>query len=71
LVEDDADVPDVNDLFGKVYDNVPSETHMLEPVENCEHCNAKKFKFEPAEFYCRNGKMHLSTPDIPPELMRL
>ena len=37
--------PDVaeQDPYSKVYANVPSETHMLKPVENCEHCNAKKF----------------------------
>ena len=68
---DDADVSDVIDPFGKVFENVPSETHKLEPVANCEHCNAKKFQFEPPGFCCRSGKIHLPTPDTPPELMRL
>ncbi|RLN28885.1 hypothetical protein C2845_PM05G27040 [Panicum miliaceum] len=71
MVQDNADVPDVNDPFGKVYENVPSETHMLEPVDNFEHCNAKKFQFEPPGFCCRSGKIHLSTPETPSELMRL
>ena len=31
---DDADVSDVIDPFGKVFENVPSETHKLEPVAN-------------------------------------
>ncbi|KAG2560812.1 hypothetical protein PVAP13_8KG214568 [Panicum virgatum] len=37
--------PDVaeQDPYSKVYANVPSEIHMLKPVDNCEHCNAKKF----------------------------
>ena len=68
---DGADVPDVIDPFGKVFENIPSETHMLEPVDNCEHCNAKKFQFEPPGFCCRSGKIHLSSPDTPLELMRL
>ncbi|RLM69618.1 hypothetical protein C2845_PM17G09580 [Panicum miliaceum] len=44
---------------------------MLKPVENCDHCNAKKFESEPPGFCCRSGDIHLSTPDAPPELMRL
>ena len=66
---DDADVSDVIDPFGKVFENVPSETHKLEPVANCEHYTAKKFQFEPPGFCCRSGKIHLPTPDTPPELM--
>ena len=71
LCEDDVVDPDVIDPFGKVYDNVPSGTHMLDSVDNCDHCNAKKIQFEPPGFCCRSGKIHLSTPDTPPELMRL
>ena len=71
LCEDDGVGPDLIDPFGKVYDNVPSETHMLDPVDNCEHCNAKKIQFEPPGFCCRSGKIDLSTADTPPELMRL
>ncbi|XP_039794795.1 uncharacterized protein LOC120660361 [Panicum virgatum] len=50
---------------------MPEDTHMLEPVENCPECNAKKFEFEPPGFCCCSGKIKLSTPDTPPELMRL
>jgi hypothetical protein len=64
-------VSDVIDPFTKVFENIPSKMHMLEPVDNCEHCNLKKFQFEPPEFCCHSGKIHLSTPDTPPELMRL
>lgn len=69
--DDYALIPDIPDPYDKVYSNVPSNTHMLKLVENCEHCNAKKFEFEPPGFCCRNGKIHLTTPDTPPELMRL
>jgi hypothetical protein len=44
---------------------------MLPSVPNCEHCDAKKFDGEPSGFYCRSGKIHLSTPETPPELKRL
>ena len=65
--------PDVaeQDPYSKVYANVPSETHMLKLVDNCEQCNAKKFQFELPGFCCRGGKIHLDTPETPPELMRL
>ena len=63
--------PDVSDPYDKVYANVPSESHMLPSVPNYEHCNAKKFEGEPPGFSCRGGKINLSTPETPPELMRL
>ena len=44
LDDEDNDAPDVLDPYDIVYANVPSETHKLEAVENCEHCNAKKFE---------------------------
>lgn len=59
------------DPYGKVYENVPIETHMLKPVENCEHCNVKKYESETPGFCCRSGKIHLDTTETPPELMRL
>ena len=59
------------DPYDIVYANVPFETHKLEAVENCEHCNAKKFEYETPGFCCRSGQIHLSTPDTSPELMRL
>ena len=69
--EQDNSEPDVLDPYDKVYANVPSELHMLPSVPNCEHCNAKKFEGEPPGFCCRGGKIHLSTHETPPELMRL
>jgi hypothetical protein len=69
--EQENSEPDVPDPYDRVYVNVPSESHMLSSVPNCEHCNAKKFKGEPPGFCCRGGKIHLSTPKTPPELMKL
>jgi len=71
LDDEDSGVPDALDPYDMVFANVPSETHKLEAMENCEHCNAKKFEYETPGFCCRSGKIHLSTPDTPPELMRL
>jgi hypothetical protein len=69
--EQENSEPDVPDPYDKVYTNVLSESHMLPSVQNCEHCNAKKFEGELPRFYCRGGKIHLSTPETQPELMRL
>ena len=43
LEEDTASVPEVPDQYEKVYSNIPTDTHMLKPVANCEHCDAKRF----------------------------
>ena len=40
--DDSGSIPDVLDPHDAVYANMPEDTHMLEPVENCPHCNAKK-----------------------------
>jgi hypothetical protein len=69
--EQENSEPNVLDPYDKVYTNVPLESHMLPSVLNCEHCNAKKFEGEPLRFYCQGGKIHLSTPETPLELMRL
>lgn len=69
--DDDRNVPEVFDSYDKVYDNVSSEMHMPELVENCKHCDAKMFELEPPGFCCHSGNIHLSNPDIPPDLMRL
>ncbi|KAG2585998.1 hypothetical protein PVAP13_5NG005508 [Panicum virgatum] len=71
LDDEDNGVLDVLDPYDKVYANVPAETHKLEAVNNCEQCNAKKVEYETLGFCCRNGQIRLSTPDTPPELMRL
>ncbi|XP_062209052.1 uncharacterized protein LOC133910810 [Phragmites australis] len=61
----------VSDPYDHVYSNIPQRTHVLKPQPNCEFCDAKKFECEPKGFCCRNGKISLSNPDTPPELMRL
>ncbi|XP_062195871.1 uncharacterized protein LOC133899014 isoform X1 [Phragmites australis] len=66
-----ATTSSIPDPYDHVYDNIPQATHMLKPVENCKHCNAKKFEHETNGFCCRNGKIKLCTPETPPELMRL
>ena len=45
--DDSGSIPDVSDPYDAVYANMPEDIHMLEPVENCPKCNAKKFEFEP------------------------
>ena len=50
LDDEDNGAPDVLDPYDILYANVPSETHKLEAVENCEHCNAKKFEYETPGF---------------------
>ncbi|XP_022678779.1 uncharacterized protein LOC101753102 isoform X2 [Setaria italica] len=68
---EDPNEPDVPDPYDAVYANVPNVTHMLKPEDNCEHCNAEKFESEPPGFCCHSGKIHLSTHETPPGLMRL
>nr|XP_034591746.1 uncharacterized protein LOC117853522 [Setaria viridis] len=68
---EDPNEPDVLDPYDAVYANVPDMTHMLKSEDNCEHCNAKKFESEPPGFCCRSGKIHLSTRETPPKLVRL
>ncbi|WVZ79781.1 hypothetical protein U9M48_027319 [Paspalum notatum var. saurae] len=70
--QDDLEpIPEIPDQYDKVYSNIPQETHMLKPVDNCVHCNAKKFQYEPPGFCCRNGKIKLSSQTTPDELVRL
>ncbi|RCV30685.1 hypothetical protein SETIT_6G115000v2 [Setaria italica] len=68
---EDPNEPDVSDPYDAVYANVPNMTDMLKPEASCEHCNAKKFESDPPGFCCRSGKIHLSTPETPQELVRL
>ncbi|WVZ92084.1 hypothetical protein U9M48_038176 [Paspalum notatum var. saurae] len=69
--QDDLEpIPEIPDRYDKVYSNIPQETHMLKPVDNCVHCNAKKFRYEPPGFRCRNGKIKLSSRTTPDELVR-
>jgi hypothetical protein len=57
---------DVRDLYDKVYNNIPEETHMLKLVPNCGYCIAKKFEYEPPGFCCRGGKVELAPLETPP-----
>ena len=50
---------------------MPIDTHMLKPVANCEHCDAKRFEHEPHGFCCRDRKVELNELNVPNELMRL
>jgi hypothetical protein len=50
LEKDMACVLDVPDQYNEVYSNMPTDTHMLKPVANCEHCDAKWFEHEPLGF---------------------
>ena len=50
---------------------MPTDTHMLKPVANCEHCDAKRFEHEPRGFCCRDGKVELNELNVLDELMRL
>jgi hypothetical protein len=69
LDEDTAFVPEVPNQYEKVYSNLPTDTHMLKPIANCEHCDAKRFEHEPPGFGCRSGKVELNELNIPDELM--
>jgi len=48
-------IPEVPDQYDEVYSNMPTDTHMLKPVANCDHCNAKRFEHESPGFCCHNG----------------
>jgi len=69
--EDMAFVPEVPDQYEKVYSNMPTNTHMLKHVANCQHCDAKRFEHEPRGFCCRDRKVELNELNVPNELMRL
>jgi hypothetical protein len=71
LEEDTTSIPKVPNRYDDVYSNMPTCTHMLKPVANCEHCDAKRFEHEPHGFYCHDRKVELNEPNVPNELMRL
>jgi hypothetical protein len=37
-------VLEVPDQYDEVYSNMPTDTHMLKPIANCKHCDAKRFE---------------------------
>jgi hypothetical protein len=69
--QDESTAIYVSDLYDKVYNNIPEETHMLKLVPNCGYCTAKKFEYEPPGFCCRGGKVELAQVETPPQLKRL
>ncbi|WVZ94335.1 hypothetical protein U9M48_040238 [Paspalum notatum var. saurae] len=69
--DDFQSIPKIPDQNDKMYSNIPQETHVLKPVDNCVHCNAMKFQYEPPRFCCRNGKIRLSEQTTSDELVRL
>jgi hypothetical protein len=71
LEEDTTSVLEVPDRYDEVYSNMLTDTHMLKPIANCEHCNAKRFEHEPRGFCCRDGKVELNELNVPHELVRL
>ncbi|KAL3500777.1 hypothetical protein ACH5RR_039870 [Cinchona calisaya] len=46
-----------------------SELYELKKIQNCTHCNAIKFDYEPPTFCCDNGKIKLALVEIPQELL--
>ncbi|XP_037481907.1 uncharacterized protein LOC119360319 [Triticum dicoccoides] len=60
-----------DDPFDRIYRSVPSGHHVLEPVLNCTHCNAKRFQYENPTFCCMGGKVKIVTPTVPAEMRRL
>ncbi|KAM3230871.1 hypothetical protein ACQJBY_061192 [Aegilops geniculata] len=60
-----------DDPFDRIYRSVPSGHHVLEPVLNCTHCNAKRFQYENPTFCCMGGKVKIVTPIVPAEMCRL
>jgi argonaute-like protein implicated in RNA metabolism and viral defense len=64
-------VPEVPDQYDEVYSDMPTNTHMLKPISNCKHCDAKRFEHEPPGFCYRDGKIKLNELNVPNELMRL
>jgi hypothetical protein len=55
--DDSGSIPDVSDPYDAVYANLPEDIHMLEPVENCPHCNAKKFESDPSDSAATAGRL--------------
>ncbi|KAL3521943.1 hypothetical protein ACH5RR_014777 [Cinchona calisaya] len=43
----------------------------LPSAADCEHCGAKRFHLEPANFCCSGGEISVVTPAMPYDLMRL
>ncbi|XP_072148537.1 uncharacterized protein [Setaria viridis] len=74
IKENESTVPEdsnINDPYDIVYSNIPDNTHMLKPVENCKYCDAKKFHHEPEGLCCRKGQIKLANLETPHQLMRL
>uniref|UniRef100_K3Y1E1 ATP-dependent DNA helicase n=1 Tax=Setaria italica TaxID=4555 RepID=K3Y1E1_SETIT len=74
IKENESTVPEdsnINDPYDIVYSNIPDNTYMLKPIENCKYCDAKKFHHEPEGLCCRKGQIKLANLETPHQLMRL
>lgn len=59
------------DLYDRIYQNLPAGHHVLKPMPNCIHCNAKRFQFEKPTFCCMGGRVKIVIPHVPAEMRRL
>ncbi|XP_062093997.1 uncharacterized protein LOC133800034 [Humulus lupulus] len=50
---------------------VPSKPYLLKLMPRCTHCKAKRFPHETTGFCCGNGKISLTTNDVPKQLLDL
>lgn len=62
---------DAEDPYDYVYHNLPEKHHVLKKTADCKYCGAIRFQYEPPGFCCRQGKITVATPLVPPELVRL
>jgi len=54
---DSGSIPDVLDPHDAVYANMPEDTHMMEPVVNCPHCNARSLSPRPPDSAAAAGRL--------------
>nr|XP_027086673.1 uncharacterized protein LOC113708416 [Coffea arabica] len=52
-------------------ENIPTQSAILPPTPNCEHCGAKRFPSEPPSFCCSEGEISVVAPAMPYALKRL
>ena len=59
------------DPYDFVYSAIRIEHRVLKEQNKCNHCGAKRLKYEFATFCCMSGKTKLAYSPIPEELHRL
>ena len=52
-------------------ENIPTQSVILPPTPNCEHCGVKRFPSEPLSFCCSEGEISVVAPAMPYALKRL